>query len=219
MPTSFSSSFFNKLNINNSLLINLKKLDLSYNGLSCDTFFSFIGKNKECLNLRTLNLNGNEFDDSFFEKYLNLGLNKIFSNLNKLYLNDNNIGNNTKIIYKDEEPISQIEFEKDIYQLRLMYKFICENKNLKILTINKNPISNKYNILYDINEIFQNLDDNLVKYNDDKIIINDFYSFLLKIRNELSDRKDLNIGFDCVYDINLNSQNYPYDSHPIVFNS
>ena len=219
MPTSFSSSFFNKLNINNSLLINLKKLDLSYNGLSCDTFFSFIGKNKECLNLRTLNLNGNEFDDSFFEKYLNLGLNKIFSNLNKLYLNDNNIGNNTKIIYKDEEPISQIEFEKDIYQLRLMYKFICENKNLKILTINKNPISNKYNILYDINEIFQNLDDNLVKYDDDKIIINDFYSFLLKIRNELSDRKDLNIGFDCVYDINLNSQNYPYDSHPIVFNS
>ena len=100
-----------------------------------------------------------------------------------------------------------------------MYKFICENKNLKILTINKNPISNKYNILYDINEIFQNLDDNLVKYDDDKIIINDFYSFLLKIRNELSDRKDLNIGFDCVYDINLNSQNYPYDSHPIVFNS
>ena len=219
IPTNFSSSFFNNVKINNSLLINLKKLDLSYNGLSCDTFFSFIGKNKECINLGTLNLNGNEFDDTFFEKYLNLGLNKIFSNLNKLYLNDNDIGSNTKINYKDEEPISQVEFEQDIYQLRLMYKFICENKNLKKLTINKNPISNKYTILYDINDISQNLEDNLVKYNNDKIIINDLYSFLLKIRNELSDRNDLNIGFDCIYDINLNSKNYPYDFHPIVFNS
>ena len=220
MPTSFSISFFNKFNINNSLLINLKKLDLSYNGLSCDTFFSFIGKNKECINLRTLNLNGNEFDDSFFEKYLNLGLNKIFSNLNKLYLNDNRIGNNIKINYKDEDPISQIEFEKDIYLLRLMYKFIYENRNLKKLTINKNPISDKYAILYDINDISQNLEDNLLKYNNDKIIINDLYSFLLKIRDELSNnRKDLNIEFDCIYDINLNSQNFPYDYHPIIFSS
>ena len=218
IPTIFSSVFFNKLNINNSLLINLKKLDLSYNGLSCDTFFSFIGKNKECLNLRNLNLNGNEFDDSFFEKYLNLGLNKIFSNLNKLYLNNNNIGSNNKINYKDEEPISKIEYKQDIYKLRLIYKFICENKNLKKLTINKNPISNKYTILYDINDISQNIDENFMKDNNDKIIINDFNSFLFKIKNDLSDRKDLNIGFDCIYDINLNSQNYPYDAHPIIFN-
>ena len=211
------SSFFEELNINNSLLINLKKLDLSYNGLSCDTLFSFLGKNKECLNLRTLNLIGNDIDDTFFEKYLNLGLNKIFSNLNKLYLNDNNIGNDTKINYKDEEPISKMECEQDIYKLRLIYRFISENKNLKKLTINKNPISNKYTIIYEIDDISKILDDNLVKDKNDKIIINDFFSFLLKIKNDLSDRKDLNIGFDCIHDLNLNSKNYPYDSYPIMF--
>ena len=217
IPTLYSSSFFEELNINNSLLINLKKLDLSYNGLSCDTLFSFLGKNKECLNLRTLNLIGNDIDDTFFEKYLNLGLNKIFSNLNKLYLNDNNIGNDTKINYKDEEPISKMECEQDIYKLRLIYRFISENKNLKKLTINKNPICNKYTIIYEIDDISKILDDNLVKDKNDKIIINDFYSFLLKIKNDLSDRKDLNIGFDCIHDLNLNSKNYPYDSYPIMF--
>jgi len=217
IPTLYSSSFFEELNINNSLLINLKKLDLSYNGLSCDTLFSFLGKNKECLNLRTLNLIGNDIDDTFFEKYLNLGLNKIFSNLNKLYLNDNNIGNDTKINYKDEEPISKMECEQDIYKLRLIYRFISENKNLKKLTINKNPICNKYTIIYEIDDISKILDDNLVKDKNDKIIINDFYSFLLKIKNDLSDRKDLNIGFDCIQDLNLNSKNYPYDSYPIMF--
>ena len=51
------------------------------------------------------------------------------------------------------------------------------------------------------------------------IIINDFYSFLLKIKYELSERKDLNIEFDCAYDINLSSQKYPYKTQPIVFKS
>ena len=69
IPTFYSISFFDKLKINHSLLINLNTLNLSYNGLYCDIFFSFIEKNKECLNLRTLNLIGNEFDDTFFEKY------------------------------------------------------------------------------------------------------------------------------------------------------
>ena len=217
IPTIYSSSFFNRLKINHALLINLQTLNLSYNGLSCDIFFSFIEKNKECLNLRTLNLIGNELDDTFFEKYLNFGLNKIFSNLNKLYLSDNKIGNNSEINFKDEDPISKRDFEKDIYKLRLMYQFIVENKSLKILTINKNPISEKYKVLYEIDEFLN--DTEIVNDKNGKIIINCFYSFLLKIKNELDDRCDFNIEFDCIYDINLNSQNYPYDRQQIVFNS
>ena len=57
------------------------------------------------------------------------------------------------------------------------------------------------------------------EYDEGKIIINDFYSFLLKIKYELSERKDLNIEFDCAYDINLSSQKYPYKTQPIVFKS
>ena len=216
IPTIYSSSFFNKLKINHALLINLQTLNLSYNGLSCDIFFSFIEKNKECLNLRTLNLIGNELDDTFFEKYLNFGLNKIFSNLNKLYLSDNKIGNNSEINFKDEDPISKRDFEKDIYKLRLMYQFIVENKSLKILTINKNPISEKYKVLYETDEFLN--DTEIANDKNGKIIINCFYSFLLKIKNELQDRCDFNIEFDCIYDINLNSQNYPYDRQQIVFN-
>ena len=218
IPNLYSSSFFNQLKINSALLINLITLDLSYNGLSSETFFAFIGKNKECLNLRNLNLIGNELDDVFFEKFLNFGLSKIFLNLNKLYLNDNKIGNNSTISYKDDEPISKREFEKDIYKLRLIYKFIVENKNLKKLTINRNPISVKYKVLYDSDEPLKEREENLVRDKNDKIIINCLYSFLLKIKNELSERKDFNIGFDCIYDINLNSQNYPYDEQPIIFN-
>jgi hypothetical protein len=194
IPTIYSSSFFNKLKINHALLINLQTLNLSYNGLSCDIFFSFIEKNKECLNLRTLNLIGNELDDTFFEKYLNFGLNKIFSNLNKLYLSDNKIGNNSEINFKDEDPISKRDFEKDIYKLRLMYQFIVENKSLKILTINKNPISEKYKVLYETDEFLN--DTEIANDKNGKIIINCFYSFLLKIKNELQDRNDFNIEFD-----------------------
>ena len=221
IPTIYSFSFFDKIKINHSLLINLKTLNLSYNGLSCDIFFKFIGKNKECLNLRTLNLIGNDLDDTFFEKYLNFGINKIFSNLNKLYLNDNQIGNDSAINYKDEVPISKKEYEKDIYKLRLMYKFIFENKNLKKLTINKNPISKKYTIKYDFhNDNTTNEgEEDVLKDKDGKIIINCFNSFLLKIKNDLTDRNDFNIEFDCCYDINLNSQNHPYDQKQIIFNS
>ena len=219
IPTFYSISFFDKLKINHSLLINLSTLNLSYNGLYCETFFSFIEKNKECLNLRTLNLIGNEFDDTFFEKYLNLGLNKIFSNLTKLYLNDNQIGNNCDIIYKDDEQISKIDFKKDIFKLRLLYKFISENNNLKKLTINKNPISEKYTILYESDDIPKDREEKIIKNKEGKIIINCFYSFLLKLKNDLQDRNDFNIEFDCIYDINLNSQNFPYAQQQIAFNS
>ena len=221
-PTEFGHIFFKEVNINYMLLIKLKKLNLSYNGLTCKTFFTFMEKNKECLNLRSLNLIGNNLDDSFFEKYLNLGLNKIFSNLQNLYLNDNEIGGDSIITYTDDYPILIEEKKTDILKLRLMYKFITENKNLKILTITKNPISKKYIIKCDQNCEFN---DEYIKKNDDgSIIINGFFSFLVKIKNELldrdfyhKDRKGFNIGFDCYYDVNLNSENYPYDSQPIVF--
>ena len=217
MPTLFSNSFLSNININHSLFINLKKLNLSYNGISCDTLFNFFEKNKECLKLRTLNLNGNQLDDTFFERFLNLGLNKIFSNLKKLYLNDNNIGCNDEIDYKDEEPISKKEYEKDIYKLRLMYKFICENKNLKLITINKNPISEKNIVMYEdiINE--EDKEGILIKNKNGEIIINDFYSFLIKIKNELTERNDLNIKFDCLYDVNFNSKDFNYESQYIKF--
>ena len=217
MPTLFSNSFLSNININHSLFINLKKLNLSYNGISCDTLFNFFEKNKECLKLRTLNLNGNQLDDTFFERFLNLGLNKIFSNLKKLYLNDNNIGCNDEIDYKDEEPISKKEYEKDIYKLRLMYKFICENKNLKLITINKNPISEKNIVVYEdiINE--EDKEGLLIKNKNGEIIINDFYSFLIKIKNELTERNDLNIKFDCLYDVNFNSKDFNYESQYIKF--
>ena len=217
MPTLFSNSFLSNININHSLFINLKKLNLSYNGISCDTLFNFFEKNKECLKLRTLNLNGNQLDDTFFERFLNLGLNKIFSNLKKLYLNDNNIGCNDEIDYKDEEPISKKEYEKDIYKLRLMYKFICENKNLKLISINKNPISEKNIVMYEdiINE--EDKEGLLIKNKNGEIIINDFYSFLIKIKNELAERNDLNIKFDCLYDVNFNSKDFNYESQYIKF--
>ena len=217
MPTTYSNTFFSEIKINHALFINLKKLNLSYNGLSCKTLFRFLERNKECLNLRTLNLNGNELDDTFFEKFLNLRLNKIFSNLKKLYLNDNKIGDNYEIEYKDEEPITKTEFEKDIYKLRLIYKFICENNNLQLITINKNPFSEKNIVVYENNENLDNKEEYCIKNKNGEIIINDLHSFLLKIKNELGDRNDLNIKFDCLYDVNLNSRDYPYENQHIVF--
>ena len=224
LPTKYGHTFFKELNINCSLLIKLKKLNLSYNGLSCNTLFAFMGNNKECLNLRSLNLIGNNLDDTFFEKYLYFGFNKIFSKLQNLYLNDNKIGSDTIINYTDDIPISKKEKKKDIFKLRLMYKFIVENKNLKRLTITKNPIREKYIINYDPTQNAETSDEYIIKDDDGNIIINCFYSFLVKIKNELldrdnykKDRKGFNIGFDCAYDVNLNSENYPYSSQPIVF--
>ena len=106
-------------------------------------------------------------------------MNKIFLNLYKLYLSDNKIGNNSIISYKDDEPISKREFEKDVYNLRLIYNFIVENKNLKKLTINRNPISGKYKILYDLDEPLNDSEQYLVRDKNYKIIIIFIYSFLL----------------------------------------
>ena len=163
--------------------------------MNCKTFFSFIEKNKKCINLKSLNLIGN-----------------------------NLIGGPSSINYTDDNPIKNTEKKNDIFKLRLMYKFILENKNLKILTITKNPIREKYIIKYESSNNAENNDEYIKKDNEGKIIINDFYSFLIKIKNELlnrdnnkKNRKGFNIIFDCLYDINLNSEDYPYSEQPIVF--
>ena len=146
--------------------------------------------------------------------------------MQNLYLNDNQIGSNTKINYTDDYPISNMEKKEDILKLRLMYKFIVENKTLKRLIITKNPIRKKYVISIDPTQSAETNDEYIIKDNDGNIIINCFYSFLVKIKKELldrddykKDRKGFNIGFDCAYDTNLNSENYLYNSKPIVFKS
>ena len=36
---------------------------MSFNGLDCDTFFKFVNQNNGFLNVKSLNLNGNEFQE------------------------------------------------------------------------------------------------------------------------------------------------------------
>ena len=46
LPRKFSEGYITNLKISQSILINLKKLTLSYNRLTCDTLFNFISKIK-----------------------------------------------------------------------------------------------------------------------------------------------------------------------------
>ena len=226
LPSIYSNKYLTELNIANSICINLKKLDLSYNKLKCDTFFKFAKNNKGCLNLKVLNLNGNELDDTFFELYMQKGIKNIFSKLQHLYLSDNKIGINSAYVkYKDGYPVFNNTYEEDIYKLRLLYKFIEENKKLTKLNITKNPIKEKLLIKNEpggaanFNEKYIKRDD------DDNIIINCFFSFLVKIKNELICREDYKIDrnefviiFDCKSSFNLNSETYPFNNYPIIFN-
>ena len=224
IPTIKTINYFNDFNINENIMIYLKKLDLSYNGLTCDTFFKFIGQNKGFINLRTLKLKGNNLDDTFFERYSEKDT--IFHKLDHLYLDSNNLGNNiTKINYKDDLPINQLYSggnEELVYKLRLIYKFIEKNKYLTKLTITKNPISQLYMKKPISNSII--IEDYVEKDNDHRIIINCFYSFLVKIRDELVKkgdktigRTDFNIKFDIQTNVNQNSEKFPLDNSVIVY--
>ena len=95
MPKNLSKNYFNDFALNDNLMNKIRKLDLSYNGITCNIFFSFLEKNNNFSHLHSLNLNGNEIDDTFFEK-LNP---KIFPKLEHLYLNSNRIGKKKKIWY------------------------------------------------------------------------------------------------------------------------
>ena len=225
MPNIQSLKYFEDLIINYKIINNLKKLDLSYNGLDCKTFFTFVNQNNGFLNVRSLNLNGNELDDEFFEKFLEYN---IFPKLEHLYLNSNKIGDlKISVNYSDNIPIDE-KYKKEcdkqlVYKLRLMYKFIQKNTHLNKLTITKNPISELYSVVPEQNN---NADksNKYIKRENNKIIINCLFSLLVKIRDELltkeeekkTGRKRFNLRFDCRSNCNKNSENYPYSDKPIV---
>lgn len=221
-PKSFSQNYISNIKIGNSLLINLLHLDLSYNHMNCETFFSFIKNNKRCLNIKKLNLNGNELDDTFFEKFIENKYNELFEILEDLYINNNLIGGETDIVYRDEVPIQENakSFEKLIYKLRLIYKFIDTNKNLKTFSVTRNPFS-KFCKIKETTE--EEINKNLFKDQNGKIIINCFYSLLLKIKKELNDngednkREKINILFDCRSNINQDLNDFNLEKNLIIF--
>ena len=92
LPNEFCGKFISTIIINDNILLSLKKLDLSYNNLNCDTLFTFINNNKGAIYLKKLNLSGNKLDDNFFKRFLDLKLPKIFTRLQKINLNSNLIG-------------------------------------------------------------------------------------------------------------------------------
>jgi hypothetical protein len=224
LPNEFCGKFISTIIINDNILLSLKKLDLSYNNLNCDTLFSFINNNKGAIYLKKLNLSGNKLDDNFFKRFLDLKLPKIFTRLQKINLNSNLIGGDCPIETADlgANPSSKESNKMDAYKLRLIYKFIETNKYLTKLYIIKNPICNKSIIstkvqMNDVTEL-------VLKDESNHIIRNCFYSFLLKIMFELlknkeekNNRGNFNLKFDIGQEINFNSESYPYKAKFIVF--
>lgn len=226
MPKEQSLLFFNDFIINNLVITRLKKLDLSCNGLDCNTFFKFVNNNQEFSNLRSLNLSGNELDDTFFERLLEYNN---FNKLEHLNLNSNKIGDmKIKIEYRDKIPIdSKYAKEKDkelVYKLRLIYKFIQKYNYLTKLTITKNPISDYYSLIQEPNKNADKSDKYIKKDEKNNIIINCLFSFLVKIKDEFivkkrekGERNYFNLRFDCRFNVNINSDNYPYSDVPIIY--
>jgi len=228
MPKEQSLLYFNDLIINELVITRLKKLDLSCNGLNCNIFFKFVNNNQEFVNLRSLNLNGNELDDTFFERLLELNN---FNKLEHLYLNSNKIGDmKIKIEYRDQVPIDK-KYDKDkdkelIYKLRLIYKFIQKFNCLTKLTITKNPISELYSAIPEPNKNADKSDKYIKRDENRNIIINCLFSLLVKIKEELlskerekGGRNPFNLRFDCRSNVNKNSDNYPYSDIPIIYKS
>ena len=225
MPRAQSLEYFNTFKMAENVSHNLKKLDLSYNKLNCETFFKFINNNQKFENLRTLNLNANDIDDSFFEKK---NFQNLFCRLEHLYLNSNKIGDmDSNLAYKDNIPIDEkyqsYNAKKLIYKLRLMYHFIQLNKNLTKLTITKNPISEFYSVVPESSNDADKSEKYIKKDNNGEIIINCLFSLCIKIRDELLTQNDgrdtFNLRFDCRSNVNKNSSNYPYSDKPFVYKS
>jgi hypothetical protein len=220
IPKDMSINYISNIKLHNKFLINLLSLDLSFNHLNNDSLFSFISNNKPCLNIKEINLNGNELNDIFFEKYLDNKFYELFDKLKIIYMNNNLIGDESEINYKDDVPILELykNLEKIIYKMRLIFKFLKLNKNLKLFSITRNPIGNYF-------QIKENSEKKLLKrlvYDENnKVNINCFYTFLLKIRDEINydnpGRKELNIIFDCPLDINKNSNEFNYNENIISF--
>ena len=212
LPSILSCDYLSDLKINDTILLGLKKIDLSYNNITNIVFFNFIDNNKGILNLKSLNLSGNKLDDLFFEIYLNLKLNNKFTKLIRLHLDANLFGDdNVEVTYNPEE--GKIVNNK-INKIRLLYRFILENKVLAELSIIKNTIFNDFKIL----EFNKNSENQLKKDDKGNIVVNCLNSFLWKIKKELlikddeqNYRSSFNLKFDCQTDINQNSENLLYE--------
>ena len=185
----FAEQYLGNIVIDYTILSNIRKLDLSYNELTCDTLFKFFNNNISLINLKVLNLTGNKLNDLFFEKYINNDYHIIFTKLQKINLNNNLIGDQSKITLDElgEEPEGENDKKQIIYKLRLIYKFIEKNKHLSKLCLSKNPLKEKLDI--------QNIDISRVDFGikrdeQNNIIIDSFYSFLKKIENELLMNKE-----------------------------
>ena len=215
IPDLISNDYLCKLKINDAMSLGLKKINFSYNKITNDTFFTFINNNKGMLNLKSLNLKGNQLDDIFFEKYLNLKLNNKFTKLKNINLEENLIGEDAISITPIEEEGDDDIVNNKIYKIRLLYKFIAENKSLIKMSITKNPLFNSYEI-YDMNSQYL---DNFFKVNRyGNIIIHNLNSFLLKIKKEMIikndesnndyNRSQFNLKFDCQSAINQSSESF-----------
>ena len=220
LPGNFSNVFIPKVIISDTILLNLRKLDLSYNNLNNDSVISFFKNNKQCLNLKYINLDGNNLDENFFELFLENKLNLIFDKLQKISLNKNKLGDfDRNINYRDEDEIieSNKTFEKEIYKLRILYKFLELNKNLDTVFITRNPMSNYYFIKDGVEGL--NTEFN-IRNKEGKIIINGLYSFLVKIKEELvgeEERENLIVKFDCGSKCNLESKNFAFNKQFFIF--
>jgi hypothetical protein len=214
IPNLISNEYFAKLEINDTILLGLKKINFSYNNITNEAFFEFIKNNKGLLNLKSLNLKGNKINDLFLEEYLNLKLNYKFTKLKKINLDENLLGNDEIAISPLQEEGDNENFGQKIYKIRLLYKFITENKSLIQMSITKNNIFQTFKIF----NVYQNCENNFKVDRKGKIIINCLNSFLLKIKKELllkSDegqndynRNKFNLKFDCNSDNDLNSENF-----------
>lgn len=123
--TKYTKENICNLKINHNIQISVKKLDLSYCSLDCETLFRFFANNPGFLELRVLNLTGNALTDNFFSEFLNRNLHIYFQKLSHLYLTDN------KIEGKDFATVS---------------KFINENKYLTRLALCVNPFGQNYTV-------------------------------------------------------------------------
>ena len=211
MHSMLSNEYLSNLKINDTILLGLKKLDLSYNNITNIVFFNFIDNNKGILNLKSLNLNGNKLDDLFFEIYLNLKLNNKFTKLTHLHLESNLFGDETiEVTYNPEEGKF---INNKVSKIRLLYRFISENKGLTELSLIKNNIFATFKLLN------MQKSENETKVDDEgNIIIIGLNSFLRKIQKELlvkneeqNNRRSFNLKFDCQSDINQNSEHIIYE--------
>ena len=231
IPKILSNDYISNLIIDDSILINIKKLDFSHNKLKNNSIFKFFENNKGCLALKSLDLSFNLLDDFFFDKFLEQKLNNLFSKLKYINLDANKFGTYNEIDNKNDsnkltDIINDENNSKEIKRLKLLYKFIKENKNLNQLSMIKNPFKNRY--------LIQHIEDNLSSFNfkdfvkkdeNKEIQISCLYSFLWKIKMEFNgenkqqniNKRRFNLKFDCINFNNINSSEFDFLTKFITF--